>query len=495
MRHHPAPHPSARLRPAPRRKAPTTAAFALAAASIATAGCVTRSDYAVPDAPTPLAAAAALPPPRLDAPLSAADIVAMVKERNPGIARARARIEVALGQLDAAESALRPRLVAETSYLVADAPSAYLFKRIDAHNLPRTADFNDPGHLGNAEAALAARWNLWDGGRTRLTAWSAAADAEAARHGVDATTNALAAAALFAFLDSRAADDLLAADDASVRAVEAQVTETRTKVEGGGALRSDLLSLEVRLAEARERRISTDVARRLALTALRSLLALPSGTPLLLAGGSFEPGGVPATPAEALAEAYRHRPEVAAARRAVESARMRLDAAERGALPRVDVEARAWSDTGHTSADFQDPNWTVAVALSYDLFDGGATKAAVRRARGALREVEENDRRALLEVAADVESALLRLEEARARVAVTSQAIGASEESLGLVETQFRGGAATVTRFLEAESAATRARTADVSSRLALQRALVDVARALGRLGAAAPTAPEEVVR
>lgn len=452
----------------------------------AAAGCVSRADFTVPPAPTPIHFEAdELPPPRLDEPLTARDVVALVHERNPSLARARTAVEAALGGLDAAESALLPRLSVSASYVRGDAPSTYLFTRIDSHTLPRVVDFNDPGHLQNVDAALAVRWNVWDGGRARLASWAADVDVDVARRQAESAANALSAAALTAYLDARAAGELLAADDASVKSVEAQVGETRTKVEGGGALRSDLLSLEVRLAEARERRIRSGVAQRLALSALRSLLALPAGADVRLAAERFDPGVLPASVPEAVAEAFRSRPDVSAARRSVEAARMRLEAASRGNLPRLDVEGRTWSDTGDGSVDLANPNWTVALALTFDLFDGGADDAMVRRARAALRAVEEGDRGKLLAVQSEVETAYLRLEEARARVDVTSTAVAASEESLALVETQFKGGAVTVTRFLEAEGARLNARTADVGARLALERALVDVSHALGRFSAA----------
>ena len=457
--------------PAARIGAPVLAALA--------AGCVSRADFSVPAPPLPVrfeVAAAPLPA----GPLTAGDVVALVRERNPTVAQARARAEAAAGALDAAESALLPRLTAGASYARSDAPSAYLLSRIDSHSLPAMVDFNHPGRVQSVDGALTARWNAWDGGTSRLESWARGSDAAAAELGSGAAANALSAAALAAFLDARAAAQLLAADDASVRSVESQIGQTRTRVEGGAALRSDLLSLEVRLAEARESRIRNDVARRMALAALRGLLALPADADVALSGEAFLPSTLPSSLPEAVAEAFRRRPDVASARLAVESARLRLEAASRGSLPRVDVEARAWSASGDATLLNRDPNWTVALAVTFDAFDGGANRAAVRGARAALRAVEEADRRALLEVASDVETALLRLEEATARVDVASQAVSAAEESLALVDTEYRGGAATVTRFLEAESACLRARTAVVASRLALERARVDVARAIG---------------
>jgi outer membrane protein len=117
-----------------------------------------------------------------------------------------------------------------------------------------------------------------------------------------------------------------------------------------------------------------------------------------------------------------------------------------------------------------------------DLFDGGARSAAIQRARAVIDELTESDRKGLLAIARDVETAYLRLGEARARYGVAAQAVGAADESLQLVAVQYRGGAATVTRYLEAESGQARARTAKIQAQLDVERATVDVERAIGRL-------------
>jgi outer membrane protein TolC len=448
------------------------------------AGCATRADFAVPPPPQAVAPRReeALPPVP-PSPLTAEEAVGLALERNPDLLASRARVASALAALDAAEAALRPVLATEVQVLGGDAPSAYLFKTIDARNLAPATDFNDPGSFYNVEAGAALRWNLWNGGRDVLARWAAESAVEESRHGRDALANALVAGVVAAHLGGRAARELLAADEASVRTVEAQVEETRARVEGGSALRSDLLSLEVRLKQAEERRIRADVAHRLVLAALRRLLALEPGHPLDLADAAYPVGDLPGAATEALEEAYRRRGEVQAARRAVERARIEVERAERATSPRADLEARYYGDDEGLSLD---ANWTVALALSFEVFDGGRRKAGVRSARAALERIEEEDRRALLEVARDVEEAYLHLEEAEARVAVASQAVGAGEETLDLVDRQFRGGSATVTRYLEAEQARTEARTALIRARLDLERARLDVARALGRLGAPA---------
>jgi outer membrane protein TolC len=70
---------------------------------------------------------------------------------------------------------------------------------------------------------------------------------------------------------------------------------------------------------------------------------------------------------------------------------------------------------------------------------------------------------------------------------VVTRALTLAEETLGLVTTQYRGGAATVTRYLEAEAALARARTAHVHGTLDVARAEVEAARATGALATGPP--------
>jgi outer membrane protein len=450
------------------------------------AGCLRHADFVPPPPPAPLRAEPSMPAAPAG-PLTLEDAVRLALARNPDVRAAAARIAEARARRDAAVATFLPAVSADVSSLYGDAPSAFLFKRIDARSLPAGVDFNDPGTFANLEGGVAMRWNLWNGGRDVLGRWSAEAALDASRLAREVVANALVAEVAATYLDARAAGSLRDVDTASVSAVEAQVHETRVKVDGGGALRADLLSLEVRLAEARERRLRSATAERLALVALRDLLVLPPDATLALAPTARATAPLPPSLAEAVAEAYGSRAEAAVARRAVEAAALELAAARRAFLPRLDLLGRLYADVPVDRAlATHDPNYTVALALSVDLFDGGTRAAAVARARAALDAVTESDRKTLLAVAREVETAWLRLEEARARRTVAADAIGAADESLRLVEVQYRGGAAPVTRYLEAETARARARTRDVRARLDVDRATVEVERAIGRLGRAA---------
>ena len=134
------------------------------------------------------------------------------------------------------------------------------------------------------------------------------------------------------------------------------------------------------------------------------------------------------------------------------------------------------------SLNLNDPNGSVALILSYPLFEGGSRRAELARANANREQFTEAELRARSSIALDVEMAWLRREEARARVDVAAQALGASQESLVLVEKQFRSGSATVTRYLEAEAARSQVESSLIRAHLDIERSDVELARAVGGL-------------
>jgi outer membrane protein TolC len=415
-------------------------------------------------------------------PISLRDAVRIALENNPDVRSQRARIDGAQATLASSAAALRPTLGFDLGVINADAPSTYLFKTIDAHDLPPGVDFNDPGTLDATEASLVLRWNLWNGGRDALGRDAARLGVEIARDNALAVENGLVQAVISAHLDARAASELVGADDASIAALEAQVAQTRSRVEGGSALRADLASLEVRLAEAEQRKLSNVLAGRLALSALRSLLALEPGAPIEIANDVPTAHAQVASLEQAHAIAMARRPELDSARQALARADVQLDSARHGFAPRLDFEARTWGTDTSFGLDLGDPNYTLALALHFDVFEGGTREATVQAARAWRAEMSAADSRAVLAVELEVETAWLRLDEAQARVSVSERAVAAAGISFGQVDSQFRGGATTVSRFLEAEAESARARTAGIGARLDLERAHVEFERAIGAL-------------
>ena len=276
------------------------------------AACVTSR----PERPVPRSELVAVPAPRPTTrpqPVRDATVrtlpqaIELCLERNPNLFEAEARVHGAEAALAQARAALYPTLGAQLSVLWADAPSSYLFKSIDAGRLGPNTDFNDPGSLRNTEASLGASWNLWRGGMDSAGIRSAELGIDAGMAAQDAARNALVASVTDAWLELSATRELAKSDEARVRTLEEQLSDARKRLESGAALKIDVLSLEVRLAQAQERRTRTELGRKLALAGLRQLLALEEGAPI--EPDEALPGSItlPATRKSALNDARLHR--------------------------------------------------------------------------------------------------------------------------------------------------------------------------------------------
>lgn len=408
--------------------------------------------------------------------------VELALERNPSLAEATARVRAAEAGLRQARAALWPMAGADLALTWAEAPSVYLFKSIDARSLAQNTDFNDPGSLENTELGLGANWNLWRGGRDQATIDAAKFGVAAGVAAEDAQRNALIGMVVAVWLDHRGARELATSDEARVRMLERQLGDARARVASGAALDVDALAIEVRLAQAREARTRSQLAAKLALAALRELLALEAEDELDPAPEAPAPVSVAESLEAALALAHERRHELRAARAGLDAAQMRVRAAQATWKPRLDLQGRVWGDDNEVGLDFEEANSALTLSLSFDVLDGGLRSAGRDAARAESMAAHARWRAAELAVQHDVDRAWLALEGARARLEVAEQAVRAAEQGSELVAKLLESGAATTSRYLDAESDLARARAEHVLARIDVQRAGFELLRATGSL-------------
>ena len=137
--------------------------------------------------------------------------------------------------------------------------------------------------------------------------------------------------------------------------------------------------------------------------------------------------------------------------------------------------------------DFDEENWTAGILFSWEIFEGFRTRADEHEAQAIFEEMLHRDRKTTLAVELEVKTAYLGLTDARARLEVARQRVANADESLKLVGHQYEGGSATVTRYLEAELARNQARMSQAAAFYDREKAVADIARAIGYLATAYP--------
>ncbi|MFZ4700455.1 MAG: TolC family protein, partial [Candidatus Methylumidiphilus sp.] len=120
------------------------------------------------------------------------------------------------------------------------------------------------------------------------------------------------------------------------------------------------------------------------------------------------------------------------------------------------------------------------VNAEIDLFAGGATVARVAGAEHKLAEAQAIRERTRLEIEDDVRKAHANLVEAQQRKEVAEAATASAHEALRLVREQYRAGASTVTRYLEAEADQAQSEIRQVTARYDAQVARAFLQQAIG---------------
>ncbi|MGX2041548.1 TolC family protein [Methylocaldum sp. MU1018] len=422
----------------------------------------------------------ARPDPGARHPLKLQEAIDLAFEQNPDLIAAAARIGEAEAKVAEAAANFYPKLTARVGYAYSDDPSQAFSYIVAQRRFNFGQDINHPGWVENFRPEIVGTWSLYRGGQDSYRKKAAELGVEAAGLERSAIRNRLAAAVTAAYYALLSAPRQVDVARHSIAAVERELMHAKERVAQGMALKTDVLSLEVRAAQARESELKAQNAIELSRSALKTLLGGTAGETVEFG----EPADTASAPpnrdyAGLLDQALAQRPEMQAAIRQSQIRREELQA-ERGARwPRVNAYAAYGQNSRSPDFAFSRDNVTLGVNAEVDLFAGGAVTARIAQAERRLSEAQALEQRTRLEIEDEVRRAYTTLNEALQRLKMAEAGAASADEALRLVKEQYRGGTATVTRFLEAETdradAALRAIVAGYETRVAeaqLQKAV-----------------------
>jgi outer membrane protein TolC len=181
-----------------------------------------------------------------------------------------------------------------------------------------------------------------------------------------------------------------------------------------------------------------------------------------------------------LEKARADRPEMQAAARQVQIREQELEAARGARLPRVNAYAAYGQNSRSPDFSSERDNGSIGVNAEVDIFAGGAISARIAAAERRLVEAQAVEQRIDLEVEDELRRAYANLKEVLQRLKVAEAGAASAEEALRLVEEQYRGGTATVTRYLEAETDRAGAAVRAIVARYETQVADAELKKSLG---------------
>ncbi|MCF6251731.1 MAG: TolC family protein [Methylococcaceae bacterium] len=403
---------------------------------------------------------------------------------NPNLQIMQDRIAQAEAQFGLALSRFYPSIKTSLSYEHSDNPSRAFGMIIAQRRLDLsspTTDFNNPGGTDNYRPEVRASYSLFRGGQDYYQSKAAQLGVEAATLEKSATRNQLiqtVSSTFYAYLASVEADKVAIR---SIEAVESELKQSRIRYQAGSTLRSDVLSLEVQLAEAQDTKIQTANAIELTKTALKSLLGITAQQPFEV--DSTKHWMLPQanrTFTELLDQAMNQRPEMQAANKHIEIAHQQLNAAHGTFLPKADAYVSYGSDSKNLEYNSNQDNVTAGVMVEMDIFSGFRDRENLKKAKHQLSIAQKSAKQTQLVIENAVKSAHLKIMEALARVKVTSSSVKSAEEALRLVNEQRKAGTVTVTRYIEAEVARDKSHARNIAARFDALRAEAELNQAIG---------------
>ena len=301
--------------------------------------------------------------------------------------------------------------------------------------------------------------------------------ARAAEADAEATTFDVYGQVVDAYFQTLETEQLAQVLGRARESLEGHVKRARAFHRTGLLLKSDLLQLEVALANARlsEQRVldGIDLGRR--------RLAMVTGADTELAPAPIPPGeppGIEVTADAAVQRAITHRPEAVAINESLLAARAGQRASRADLAPQVAAIA-SWQLT-EGQGSFAAPNaWYVGMSAQWQLFGGGQKHFAVREATAGVHQAEEGKRALTDGIDLEIRAVLLAVASARRAYDASGTIVEQAEENLRLVSARFERQLVGSNELLDAETLLAQARAGRVSSWYDLLIAVADAQRAL----------------
>jgi len=389
---------------------------------------------------------------------------------NPDARLAQQRIVAAQAGLEQANAAFWPRVQFQSSYTGSDNPMLAFGSILNQRAYSSSLNFNDVPGVDDLNARGLVTVPLYAGGKNTASRKAAKANTDAARQDNEAVRNALGFEVSRAFYTVLKTRQFIRAAEAGVNSFEGSLVVAKKRLDGGTLLKSEVLDIEVRLAQAREELVRARNANSLAVRVLRNLLGIE--------GGDFEVADTaPAATAPDSGD-FSGRPELAAARHREQAAQHQARAAKGGYLPRVNAFGSADYDYGWTYNN-GGGSYTAGALLQWDLWDGKMTRAKVAEANANVELAREEQRKLHLALDLEAEQARLDLKAANERLSVTDQVVAQAAESASLTRARFEQELALSTQLIDAETALVAARVRRAQAEADRQIAIAAVRKAL----------------
>ncbi|BDG05140.1 TolC family protein [Anaeromyxobacter oryzae] len=433
-----------------------------------------------PAPPPPPDLRPALPGPSSARVLSLAEAERSALERQPQLAQARSTTEAASARADQARAPLLPQVSGTASY-----------QRLTGNFVARPGSFPTTGGGTTTSRAswgttdyyafgLTASQLVWDFGQTSGRWRSAQALATAQRDSERATEVQVLLTVRAAFFGARAQRDLVHVASDTLANQEAHLRQVEGFVRAGTRPEVDLWQARTDRANAQVQLINAENAYAIARAQLNQAMGVTGSTDYEVASDTLPPVEEEDGIVDALVpEAERNRPDLVSLEEQARAQDLTAGALQGGYGPSLGIST-GFTDAGPTIGSTV-WNWNATATLTWNLFQGGLTRAQVQEARANGSAVRAEAEVLRQQIRVDVDQARLAVRAAKSSLGAANDALTNSKERLRQAERRYQLGVGSLIDLGDAQLAETAAAAQLVQAEFNLSTSRAQLLRALGR--------------
>jgi outer membrane protein len=324
-----------------------------------------------------------------------------------------------------------------------------------------TADFalnllNTPTPLNNYSTRFGGTWNLFDSFASWRGVNRAERGKEAAAHQLERADQEIVFGVVNAYDGVLLARKELEVAEQALKTAQAILERSKTRVESGVAVESDLLNAQVRLAARKQELIRAQNNLSLSRAELDRAMGISVGKEMEPVQALVERSLPEKSLEELERQAMEMRPDLKRIQSEEAAQQQNVAIAKSSFGPRVNAFADWEADNPTFVSGGGGNNWIAGIEVQMDLFQGGARRAKLQRERALQEKVAALKDAAKDAIRLEVRRAYYDLDTARQQVEVTKTAIEQAQESLRITQNRYESGVSTITDLLSAEEAASR---------------------------------------
>ncbi len=339
---------------------------------------------------------------------------------------------------------------------------------------------NDAGRTDSFGNSVGVALPLYTGGASEGAIQAARYNREIAGASLVETEEATKLSAATAYYNLILARDNAEIADSSVENLRSHLRNVDAQYAVGIVAKSDVLSSRVALSQSQTTAISNKNTAEIAEANLNNLLNLPIDTALVVKEEEMAYKKYPIALQEAKEYALLHRVEIIQSSLAVKAAEEQVKVAKAGHRPTISLTAKKnWSDSEKWTGS-ADSNWSVGAGVSFNIWDGGATRSEIKSAKSQVEEAKEANDKQIDAVLLEVNEAYLDMKAAEQTIEATKVAVEEAEENFKIATVRYRAGVGTNLDVLDAELKLNQAKTSFIKSMYDYNISVITLEKAMG---------------